>query len=166
MRTVFVHLSLALCLASPAEAVSRRDSRTLAQAAYVLRHALPITSTRLKVLSADRALLTGGDDGAVIVTRINHCSYSIMSNRVGGYRINFSRLYGTFEREEAAEGARIVLPGSSDAACALPLDSPDHCAPTVTLNRGSSQQEAALLAGVTYLLDQGCRASAAPADRP
>ncbi|MBP1183035.1 hypothetical protein [Methylobacterium sp. PvR107] len=166
MRTVLVHLSLALCLASPAEAVSRRDSRTLAQAAYVLRHALPITSTRLKVLSADRALLSGGDDGAVIVTRINHCSYSIMSNRVGGYRINFSRLYGTFEREGTAQDGRIVLAGSSEAACALPLDGADRCATTVTLNRGALQHEAALLASVTYLLDQGCRASAEPAERP
>ena len=102
----------------------------------------------------------------MIVTRINHCSYSIMSNRVGGYRINFSRLYGTFEREGVAEGARIVLPGSSEAACALPLDGPDQCASTVMLSRGSPQQEAALLAGVTYLLDQGCRASAGPAQRP
>ncbi|MBP2493807.1 hypothetical protein ABID82_006791 [Methylobacterium sp. PvP062] len=159
-------LALVLCLISPAGAASRRDSRTLAQAAYVLRHALPITSTKLKVLSADRALLTGGDDGAVIVTRINHCSYSIMSTRVGGYRINFSRLYGTFEREGTAEAARIVLPGNSDAACSLPLDGPDQCASTVMLKRVSPQQEATLLAGVTYLLDRGCRASAAPVDRP
>lgn len=161
MRALLLHLSLLLCLASQAEAVSRRDSRTLAQAAYVLKQALPITSTRLKVLSADRALLTGGDDGAVVITRINHCSYSIMSDKVGGYKINFSRLHGTFERENA----RIVLAGNSEAACSLPLDGPDQCSATVKLSRGTPQQEAALLTGVTYLLDQGCRASAAPADK-
>ncbi|MDE4912801.1 hypothetical protein PQI07_19145 [Methylobacterium sp. 092160098-2] len=165
MRAVLI-LPLVLCLISLAEAASRRDSRTLTQAAYVLRHALPITATKLKVLTADRALLTSGDDGVVIVTRINHCSYSIMSNRVGGYRINFSRLNGTFEREGAAESARIVLPGNSDAACSLPLDGPDQCASTVRLKSVSPQQEATLLAGVTYLLDQGGRASAAPVDRP
>lgn len=72
----------------------------------------------------------------------------------------------TFEREGTAQDARIVLAGSSEAACALPLNGADRCAATVMLKRGSLQQEAALLSSVTYLLDQGCRASAAPAERP
>lgn len=145
-----------------AEIEIRPENRSIANAAYVLKHSWDINSSKMEILSPDRAVLSGGNDEPVLVGKFDRCTYGIKPHNSAGFKIDFSKLTGKYYYENNRIGLQIVFPGEKGSFCTFGSESNNQCVWDVKLFRGDPSRESELIASITYLLDQGCRSASAP----
>ncbi|MFB0491947.1 hypothetical protein ABIE45_004533 [Methylobacterium sp. OAE515] len=168
MRIILAALAFAVAAGGTvkAEEAIRTENRLIANAAYVLRSAGLYFSSNLEILSPQRAVFTGFNDGPVLVAQLDKCVFAIRSKGTTGFKIDFSKLYQTYYFDRSSGQWRMVFPGDGPAFCLINDGQQDACYSSAKFNRGPAINNSEFVASVSFIFDSGCRVATPPQPKP
>lgn len=163
LRNAIVGLvGLAALMPAAAEEV-RPENRPIANAGFILKRTYLTTNGDLQILSPDAAVLTGKQEGPVLIARTGECTFEIKSRNAYGYRINFRLMTDEYSTSCGARGCNINVVGVGPVGCLTGTPGRDQCSSHLSLSYYDREDGRQVLATLDYMHQQCPGAEQTPA---